>query len=254
MNTDKLIKLYKNTSKHSNYQILPSCIKGLIDDSNLNINSRFEEERLNFLKENIEFLNNRIVDIGGNTGFFTFESLDLGSDKVYYFEGNKSHAEFVEYIANDFSLNVNVDNKYLNFIDDIFPKDIEITLLFNVLHHLGDDFGDVSISMKKAKENIAKSVNYFANKTSILVLQIGFCWKGNVNLPLFESGTKKEMIDFVNEISENHWEIKAIGIAEALNNGKTQYCLLNEENIERDDSLGEFRNRPIFILKSKKNT
>jgi hypothetical protein len=40
--------------------------------------------------------------------------------------------------------------------------------------------------------------------------------------------------------------------AKVSQNGKINYKLLNHSNIERNDSLGEFLNRPLFILKSKK--
>jgi hypothetical protein len=34
----------------------------------------------------------------------------------------------------------------------IFYHGTDIVLLFNVIHHLGDDFGDKSLSMEKTKE------------------------------------------------------------------------------------------------------
>ena len=58
------------------------------------------------------------------------------------------------------------------------------------------------------------------------------------------------MIDFVKEGIKNLWDIIDIGIAEK-NNNSIEYHKLNKNNIERDDSLGEFLNRPIFIFKSR---
>jgi hypothetical protein len=250
MNIEKLKGLYQNTSKHSNYQILPNCLKPIISNDDLVINSRFEAERLKFLKSQFDFLEKKIIDIGGNTGYFSFQSIEEGASEVDYIEGNKEHAEFVKFAADDLKLNINVFNKYLNFDDESeFSLDADVILLFNVIHHLGDDFGDQTISMEKAKKLMADSINYFQNKTDILVLQMGFCWKGNRNLLLFENGTKKEMIDFVKKATDKKWEVIAIGIGEEDQDG-TIFNLLNEKNIDRNDSLGEFRNRPIFILKS----
>jgi hypothetical protein len=83
-----------------------------------------------------------------------------------------------------------------------------------------------------------------------LVLQIGFNWHGNIEQPLFLKGTKREMINFVTDGTENNWEICSIGVAQSVE-GEIVYCDLNESNIERNDSLGEFLNRPIFIMKSR---
>ena len=84
-----------------------------------------------------------------------------------------------------------------------------------------------------------------------MVFQLGFNWKGNRNLGLFENGSKVELIDFIAEGVKNYWTIEKIGIAEAANNS-IEYCDLNDNNIIRNDKIGEFLNRPIFILKSLK--
>jgi len=59
------------------------------------------------------------------------------------------------------------------------------------------------------------------------------------------------MIRFIKEGSQDNWEILNIGVAESTKVG-IKYIDLNKRNIRRDDSLGEFLNRPLFILKSKK--
>jgi SAM-dependent methyltransferase len=250
MNIEKLKSLYQNTSKHSNYQILPNCLKPFIDTNDLVINSRFEAERLQFLKAQVDFKDKKVVDIGGNTGYFTFQFIEEGAREVDYIEGNKEHSEFVKFAAEDLNLNINVFNNYLNFDDaSTFSTDVDIVLLFNVIHHLGDDFGDQTISMENAKTLMANSINYFHGKTDTLILQMGFCWKGDRNLLLFENGTKDEMIDFVKKAVEGKWNIQAIGVAE-IEDDKTVFNLLNDSNIKRSDAMGEFRNRPIFILKA----
>jgi hypothetical protein len=42
-----------------------------------------------------------------------------------------------------------------------FYQGTDIVLLLNVIHHLGDDFGDKSLLWKKAKEKMKASINYF---------------------------------------------------------------------------------------------
>jgi len=249
---NKLIKLYEINSKHSNYQVMPTVLKDLIPSTEINIKSRFEFERLAFLKEHLNLSDKKILDIGGNSGFFTFESITNGAKQVDYIEGNKAHADFVKEASTILNLNVHVYNQYLNFDAELPNEPYDIILLFNVIHHFGDDFGDKGISIQNAKEKMIESINYFIGKTEYLVLQLGFCWKGDRNTLLFKNGTKEEMIDFVSNGVNGNWSIESIGVAEDFA-GVTEYKTLNKTNIIRNDSLGEFRNRPIFILKALNN-
>ena len=127
----------------------------------------------------------------------------------------------------------------------------DVVFLLNVLHHLGDDYGDKTLSIDMAKELMITQLNTMVNKTSYIVFQLGFNWKGNRNICLFNNGTKAEMIDFIKTGTKNFWDIIDIGIAEGSKQ-HTEYFDVNKINIERKDSLGEFLNRPLFIMKSKK--
>lgn len=246
----ELIELYKKTSKHSNYQVLPNSLKNIIEESVLPTISRYENERMDFLKSELNFENKKVLDIGGNTGFFSFEAIDAGADQVTLIEGNLAHETFVKKGAQLLGKNINTHNLYLDFKSNLVNEPFDIVLLFNVIHHLGDDFGDKYIALEEAKHEMKNAINFFSDKTEFLVLQMGFCWKGDRNLSLFEHGTKLEMIDFIKEATKDKWIIDAIGVAEELDD-KTVYNALNEKNIQRQNKLGEFRNRPIFILKSK---
>ena len=248
---DFLVELYRMNSKHSAYQILPKLLKPLIEEEVQQSIPRFEQERLDWVSSQISFAKKRIVDIGGNTGFFTFEAIDMGAEEVIYIEGNTNHAHFVTKAKELLDLNISVKNKYFDFQTDLAQEHADIVLLFNVIHHLGEDFGDQNSTKVEALEAMKEAIIYFSGKTEYLVLQMGFCWKGDRTKLLFENGTKQEMIDFVRLAIADHWEIQSIGIAES-ENGETVYRPLSEKNILRDDSLGEFRNRPIFILKSTK--
>lgn len=249
---NKLLELYQITSKHSNYQILPSALKQLLNSKEVQTFSRYEKERLDFLKTHLSFENKKILDIGGNTGYFSFEVTDLGAKEVIYIEGNKNHTDFVREAAKVTGKNIKCLNEYLNFSEPLEGAPFDIVLLFNVIHHLGDDFGDKNITKEQAKNEMKRAINYFSGLTEFLVLQMGFCWKGNTNQLLFADGTKSEMIHFINDATKDKWEVLTIGIAEDNNHTqKTVYKDLNSENIKRIDALGEFRNRPIFILKKR---
>lgn len=248
---NKLLELYHETSKHSNYQIVASMLEKYISNQNIDVISRYEKERLKYFVENIDIKDKKILDIGGNTGFFTFELLNHSASKVIYYEGNKVHAQFVKEASKILDLEdiVNVHDEYFLF-DNTNKDSYDVIFLLNVLHHVGDDYGDDMLTKEKALKVITKSLQSLASKTKILVFQLGFNWKGNRNLPLFDDGTKKEMIDFIAEGIKHHFTIETIGIAENEEK-KVVYNRLNESNIQRVDDLGEFLNRPIFIMKSK---
>lgn len=247
----ELIKLYSNKSKHSNYQVLATALKNIVSPDEIQTTTRYEKERLEYLDKNLDFDGKTVLDIGANTGFFSFELLNKGASKVYYVEGNKEHAEFVDIAVQALGAEgrLSVENKYYDF--NAYGDDhYDIALLFNVLHHTGDDYGDADVSVEEAKRHIIQQLNNMAGIVDKLVFQLGFNWKGDVSQPLFEHGTKEEQISFVREAVDGVWTIKKIGIAEG-SPGHIEYCDLNGENIKRDESLGEFLNRPIFILESR---
>ena len=252
MNNSLLIDLYTMASKHSHYQVLATPLKELIPDDMQNIRSRWEEERLYFILKHLPCKDVALADIGGNTGYFTLEFIHRGAQLALFIEGNKAHSSFVHEAA--FALGwqdkVKIYPSYMTFEDDLSLIDVDVTLLLNVLHHVGDDYGDQSQSINEAKSNILRSLFRLSCRTKFLVFQLGFNWKGNKKYSLFDEGTKKELIDFVEHGVRDSWLIKHIGIAENSND-KVFYNELNSHNIQRQDSLGEFLNRPLFIMESK---
>jgi len=251
-NKNKLIPLYQEVSKHSNYQILASTLEKYIGKKSVNAISRYEKERLKYFLDNVKIQGKSILDIGGNTGYFSFEFLNHGASMVCYYEGNKTHSLFVNEAANVLNVNDRIDIRNEYFLCDESNKGrYDVIFLLNVLHHIGDDYGDNSLSKEKALGSISRSLKNLMSKTDILVFQLGFNWKGNIELPLFNNGTKRELIDFVQDAITGYFEIISIGIAENIS-GIVSYKLLNNININRNDKLGEFLNRPIFIMRSLK--
>lgn len=250
MNIFELKKLFIEQSKHSGYQALSSKLLQFIDIDKKYIKSRYERERLKYILENIDIENKTVLDIGGNTGFFTFELIDNGAKKVCYYEGNKTHAKFVDGAADIIGIRnkIEINNEYFTFNEKLNDK-YDLLILLNVSHHIGDDYGDKKISIEKAKETILNQLNYLSTIAETMVFQMGFNWKGNRELGLFQGGTKKEMIDFIKEGTSGYWRIYKIGIAESINE-VIEYHDLDDKNINRWDSMGEFLNRPIFIMKS----
>lgn len=248
----KLKSLYLKESKHSHYQILSDELTEMIGIGKSQNRTRYEKERLDFILAKLSVSNKTILDIGGNTGYFTTELIRRGAASVHYVEGNKSHAEFTELALEvlGYQGNAIIDSRYYDFAENN-PGDFDITLLLNVVHHLGDDYGDSEIGIGKAKSLMLRNINDLSRISKHLILQLGYCWKGDVNLPLFESGTKQDIIDYVAKGVARFWEIEGIGIAE-MDNGVICFREPDRMNLERRDDLGEFLNRPIFILKSLK--
>ncbi len=249
---ERLNELYRCSGKHANYQIVYEKLNQYLDVSCFQTKSRYERERLDYILQHVVVKKKNILDIGGNTGYFTFTLLDKGARTVHYYEGNPVHAEFVKLAATllNVSNRIRITNGYYLFAAND-AKYYDIVLLLNVLHHLGDDYGDRNLSMDCAKKKIIDQINSLASRAEILILQLGYNWKGNPKLGFFQNGTKKEMIDFIREGTKKHWVIKNIGVPE-LCGESIKYMDLNESNIKRMDYLGEFLNRPIFIMKARR--
>ena len=250
---DKLVELYEKTSKHSNYQILPDDLKKYIPENRVHIKSRYEKERLDFIKANIDLKNCTFCDIGCNCGYFSLEFIKAGALKGDLYEGNTVHAEFVEEAANVLGIQnqLTIYNRYFEFDEPEEKMKYDVCLLLNVLHHIGDDYGRVK-TVEEAKIQITNELKIMAMYTDKLVFQLGFNWMGDRNKGLFQNGTKEEMILWLEAEIKDTWEIEKIGVAEK-NEDIIVYKELNSQNIMRMDSLGEFLNRPIFILKNKLN-
>lgn len=250
MNTSHLLDLYHRTSKHSNYQVLPTAVASLLGEGAVAVRSRFEHERLAYILSRVPVGGLHMADIGGNTGFFSFELLAHGAGRLDYFEGNQAHHDFVRSAVQRLGLaeRLHTHHGYVTFDLAEFPQ-VDCTLLLNVLHHLGDDFGAAG-TREQAKQRMLDHLSMVARKSRLLVLQQGFNWKGDRHQPLLPGGTKAEMIDFIQQGTASDWEITAIGIAER-DGDQIVFKDLSDRNIARDDSLGEFLNRPLFIMRSR---
>ena len=244
----ELRSLYDISSKHSQYQQLPTCLSSFLDLGNTTIKPTYERERLDFVLSKID-LGKDLLDIGGNSGFFSFEAIDHGVKSVDYWEGNTSHAKFVKLAAQaiGYDQRIKVYNDYFDF--SRCDKHYDTIFLFNVIHHLGFDFSS-GIDMHEAKALMINSLNNLAAHGNKMVFQMGFNWGGDTSRCLFTNGLKSEVIDFVSDGTKDYWIIESIGIPELVND-KYIYRDLTPENSNRFDEFGEFLNRPLFIMKSK---
>ena len=252
---DELKKLYNTNGWHSQYQRMPQFLNELQGIEA--IKPKYEKERMDYVLEKVGNQFQRVLDIGGNSGYFTFESIRLfqSAEKVIvdYYDGSKSHADFVRLSAKilDLSNQVNVHKIYYT-IDTPVPDNgaYDIAYCMNVVHHMGRDFykcNDKTI----IKDEIIKYLNSLSSVTKILVFQMGYNWQGDINNCLFDNGTKKEMEDYLLSGIKGYWNILGIGIAER-EDGNYYYRDVSEQNNIRIDDFGEFLNRPLFILETRK--
>lgn len=248
----RLIEMLEKTvvaKRHYAYQILPTQLQHLQDDMTLEFSPKYEAERLSYMLSKVVFKDKSVLDIGCNTGYFLFEALEHGAKQCTGYEGEKVHWDFVSSAAEAIGeKRIHVANEY--FIPTQHTEKYDIALLLNIVHHIGDDFDEKSLTMEQAKTHMITYINDMANITDTLIFQMGFNWQRRIDQCLFPHGTKAEMIDFIKQGTSHTWDIRGIGIPEKKD-GKVKYNEVNSRNIKRDDSLGEFLNRPIFILTKK---
>lgn len=248
---EQLQALVHKQSKHSDYQTLHPWISSLVSEVAYQPSGKVEAQRQAYMCSHSDFSGKSILDIGANTGYFSFAALQAGATHVHAYEGNQEHATFINQAASIIGLQdkLNVHNKYFDFQSNPdSTQAFDISLCLNVLHHLGDDFGNQELSIDEAKRAISAALHNLTKYCQTLWFQIGFNWKGNKNTPLFKNGRKQELIDFIQASCENDWNIDLIGI---FNPKAHKYENITSNLLERFDSVGEFLNRPFFLMSKK---
>lgn len=252
MNVNEIKKLF-TAGRGQYYQSFPEKIKEVLKLNSelykIDAVGHYEKERFSFIIKHVDFNNMKVLDIGANQGYFSFEAIGSGASKALIVEGRKDYTDFISKLSSIMGYDISVENSYLDFSKDLIDNYFSIIYNLNVIHHLGGDFGDSNLAKQQALKEMGKTFKYLHNKSKYMIFSMGFNWKGDESEPLFENGTKEELIKFVQNSIEYYYTVKAIGIAER-NNSTIEYRLLSEDNINRDDSLGEFLNRPLFILES----
>jgi SAM-dependent methyltransferase len=242
-----LQRLVQARSKHSAYQLLHPCLSPLLGELP-QLGGKHEAQRQSYMSRCLPLSGLRVLDIGANTGYFSFAALEAGAASVVSQEGNADHAEFIALAALCLGVNgrLAVRPQYYNFTA---PSDehFDVTLCLNVLHHVGDDFGDQALSLDDAKAQMVLALQGLARHTHHLWMQLGFNWKGDRHRPIFPGGTKAELIDFVRLGVHDYWHIDDIAI---VSPDTREYEPLDANNLERFDHLGEFLNRPLFRMTS----
>lgn len=244
-----LVELLKESSKHSDYQLLHPCLSELGRDNYVPAGKK-EVERQSYMERNSFFSGRKVLDIGANTGYFSFGALQAGASHVTVIEGNTQHAIFIAEAAKHLGIERKLDVRacYFDFSAQESKK-FDVILCLNVLHHLGDDFGDCRLELKDAISEMVRAFRDLAGNGNWMWFQLGFNWKGNKEKPLFREGLKAELIEFVGGMCKDFWSIEKVAVYDPATRG---YEDLSERLLARYDDLGEFLNRPLFLLHSLK--
>jgi len=240
--------LYRQRSKHSSYQLVHPMLAPLLVDADDMPAGKLEVERQRYFARALPLRGASVLDIGANTGYFSFGAIEQGAKRVRCYEGNAQHARFIRGSADRLALGERVDvrHAYYDFNGDAADV-FDVGLCLNVVHHLGDDFGDPALTLEQARIHMLDCVNRLAATLRVLMLQVGFNWKGDVRFPLFDGGQKSALIEFVRRGVADHWGIDEIVVP---NPATRDYEPLCAANLARNDAIGEFMNRPIFKLRS----
>ncbi|WP_157745394.1 class I SAM-dependent methyltransferase [Luteimonas chenhongjianii] len=235
-------------SKHACYQEIPALLWPHLADSTLPVLRRYEAARLRYVLDRIDMDGQSVLDIGSNGGFFLMEMLRLGASHATAYEGSPDHAAFLNAARGVLGLDARMDVHARYFDFECERGHYDVALLLNVLHHVGDDYGDKALSVNDARGEIIRSLRRMREHCDTLVFQLGYNWKGDRDAGMFEHGTIDEMVAFVESGIDGAWRVRQVGVAERDTSGEIVYRDLCDGNRHRKDDLGEFLNRPIFLL------
>ena len=209
----------------------------------------FEAERADFLFDSLNFKGFRVLDIGANIGYFSIAAAEHGAQSVVAYEGEEDGAKLLTLLAKSLNYSdviTSLDSSF-NFAETATSY-FDAIICLNVLHHIGRYFEDSDISKEDAMALLVKHLNALASQGNYCCFQMGYNWKGDESQPLFAGGSKGEMIEFLTEGIKEVWEVHKIGL---LVPDSMRYEECSEDHLNRFDELGEFGNRPIFILKNR---
>ena len=210
----------------------------------------YDKERGEYILNNFDFANKKVVDIGANVGFFSLQAALAGAHSVYAYESNEEDARFIQLIVKGLYLEDRIIIKAESYdFKTLNAGTNDLLLCLNVLHHYGRYFGDLESNLEESKSRIFEILNGLSLKNETCFYQMGYNWKGNEQLPLFGSGSKREMIESLKDAVMDYWEVINVAV---INPQTMRYQNYSEDLSGRFDFLGEFGNRPLFLLRSKK--
>jgi hypothetical protein len=266
---NRLIELYGDRSKHSQYQNVPEFVRDSIGYAEkIDEEWRGDTARYNYIVEEIK--NQKpasICDIGANTGFF---SLSLAHKfpgiKVTAFEGNEKHVEFMRLIQGAFALdNLTIIEKYIDKNGIEYLGHYDMLLHLNVLHHAGVDFDKDKTNRVSLDDYLIAYFKDLIAKTNTMIFQMGYNWGGDKSQPIVELHNDFGKIDYsLGVFEKSGWKASKIAhiekekslvyknysssFVDALYQDRHNSSLRDIVHALGLHTYSEFYRRPIFIL------
>lgn len=261
MNTQSeiILRYYKKSryerGKHGDYITPPDAVRLYFKSQyDFGADTRAENARMAYILKHVDFRNKNVLDIGGNTAFFSFAALGQGARKVSYIDGSAELCAVAQASAALLGAtdSFQIENGYFD-PRGIVSKDasiFDIAFLLNVVHHLGDDFGEKQLTISAAKESMLDYINAMSRCCNILVFQMGFTWMGDSFKPLFDKGNMVEMIRYIEEGTQGYFKLSSCGVPIYYGDLLKEYKDHTYSCLARNYNAREFFNRPIMILES----
>lgn len=212
-----------------------------------------DHERASFMFENKSVHHARVLDIGANQGYFTVEAALRGAGQVDAYESNAIDGDFLFRASQAFAELQSVRSLTLGY-DFHVPNQGRWSdvICLNVLHHTGRYFDEGVDNMLDAKATMAKHLQGLLTGGASVWFQLGFNWKGDEKQPMFEHGTKREMTEYVDRLLAGRGRIAKIGIYNPCSEMYEQATFGDWAHPlwARVERLGEFANRPLYLIES----
>lgn len=214
-----------------------------------------DEQRAAFMFAHHSVQGRRVLDIGANQGYLSVEAALRGAAQVDAFESNEVDGTFLSQTAKHISglEKMRVHPVGYNF-DQPNNKQWDCVICLNVLHHIGRYFDTHIQDMDEAKVLMGQHLKRLLSTGGSVWLQLGYNWKGDTQRPMFLHGTKYEMTDFVHNMVEKYADVSIIGLYNPNANKYERFekIVTSHTLWSRIESLGEFGNRPLYLIKSKR--
>jgi len=211
-----------------------------------------DPERAAFMCAHKSVAGQKVLDIGANQGYMSIEAALRGALSVDAFESNEIDGAFLSQAAMAFPELGALSAHALNYEFAQTNTRWNYVVCLNVLHHVGRYFDGHISDMEQAKIAMGEHLQRLLLKGGCVWLQLGFNWQGDTLQPMFANGTKGEMTDFVEGLLGADAHIATVGIYSPDSHAYEAVALNDRAHPlwQRMEGLGEFGNRPLYLIES----
>lgn len=212
-----------------------------------------DAERAMFMFDNQDVAGMSMVDIGANQGYFSVECALRGARRVRAYESDPTDGAFLADVSAYFPALKAIE--VCPYAYDFNRSDADEkggVICLNVLHHVGRYFDGHVTSLPAAKALMGRYLQGLLASGSDVWLQLGYNWQGDPLRPMLPNGTKREMTAFVLSLLEDKGRVEKIGIynPDSLAFEAVAYADDGNPLWNKLTHLGEFANRPLYLIKS----